>query len=278
MVYVEYLPCCIQAIASLFHKGTPVVGYRNVLPPAGLPESMELSKELALALLRDTNGDQYHCHVASVAGPVVAMLLGAADGLALSPREMSHVRVVLRRELRSLASVVSKGAVEVGKMPSLDQDRKVGGKQVGRQSADSFRTLVEWCSMPAVPSYGIGVHLVLGDADDAMCELAKNFAWVLRLMGSRARLNLHKEVPLLAAFCKTLCETNNNFATSITDVLALGKSLQRRVSFSEYSTPSCESERLEFDGPWFRHNSDENPCVRTSSDPGDTSRMGLPQS
>jgi len=244
----------------LLLKAKPAAARRktNRIPshPANHPASVERGVAVATALLHETNDDMHQCQVAAAAGPVVAILLGAADGLALDSRNISRVRLILRREIRRLAGVINTSVVATEKNTAIKQggEAPIGG--VNSLRADAARTLVEWCSMPALPSYSIGVHLVLGDADDAMLELAEKYAWILRLIGSRARVNLHREVPLLASICKALCESNQQFAKSIADVLAMEKTLLRRVSFSEYSTPMPEASQLDFDGPWVRHHSE----------------------
>jgi len=265
MVYVEDVSCCLpEAFTNLLRKAKPSAGHRQTnctaSPPANLPGSAELPVALAMALLRKTHGDMHQCQVAAVTGPVVAILLGAADGLALGPRDISRVRIILRRELRRLSSIINTNAVGIEKSSMTKQDCEAQINQVNSPRADAARTLVEWCSMPVVPSYSIGVHLVLGDADDAMLELAQKYAWIVRLLGSRARVNLHKEVPLLASTCKVLCDSNKDLVNSIADVLAMEKSLQRRVSFSEFSTEIPEESPEDIDTPWFRHHSEEIQC------------------
>jgi len=104
MVFVKEVSCCfLQVFASLLRKPEPAATHCNIKekpsPPTDLPASVELSEAIAAALLHETHGDARQCHVAAVAGPVVAILLGAADGLAFNTRDISRVRIVLRREL-----------------------------------------------------------------------------------------------------------------------------------------------------------------------------------
>mmetsp|Transcript_56110 Transcript_56110/g.144460 ORF Transcript_56110/g.144460 Transcript_56110/m.144460 type:complete len:275 (-) Transcript_56110:241-1065(-) len=193
-----------------------------------LPLGPELAPKLAAAIKQVSISGSRRCATAGVAGPVVAIALGAADGLGLSAQARSTLGLALRGELRELAQVLG------AEVPS-EKEAQVGSawaslQQQGATRMDAFDLLLDWCASPAVPTYNIGVHLALGDADAAMKATSSEVAWVLRMCCARKRVNISKVAPMFGHLCELLCESDGKEADKLHDVLGESSAFTRQNS------------------------------------------------
>uniref|UniRef100_A0A7S4QW33 Uncharacterized protein n=1 Tax=Alexandrium monilatum TaxID=311494 RepID=A0A7S4QW33_9DINO len=167
--------------------------------PAQLPGSTELPARLAAELQATGCNNNHHCALVGVAGPILAALLGAADGFGFDEGKRARLHIACRRELRQLARVVG---------PQAASPKAPGWASAGRAArAEPFETALGWCSTPAVPTYGVGVRLALGPLQegDPARQMATDLAWVFRLLCARARVRDQRQAPMLFAACGALC-------------------------------------------------------------------------
>jgi len=200
-----------------------------LLGPGSLPDSLDLPSRLAAALMRLSRGSRRQAAVGAVAGPVLALLLGFADGLGQEAAERSRLAVSLRRELRQLLRAIgAKAAIRV----VLVNDPDVAEARM--RSADVFDLLLAWCSAPLVPTYGYGLCLGRGDVlEGPSWSLASDLAWVLRLACARSRVDPHGGAPMLAAAAEALCSPYGpKTAEALRAALGLRHRTLRRVTFS----------------------------------------------
>lgn len=131
------------------------------------------------------------CAVAGVAGPILAVVHGAATVFGLDEAATDELNAAARTEVRRVAQRIT---AECG------------------DSAEDVRALeiaLTWCATPIVPTYSVGVHLVLADLDEASSEVASDLAWVFRLACRRAQIDIEKDTPMLATACQALIETGS---------------------------------------------------------------------
>lgn len=168
--------------------------------PALLPCSTELPARLASELRSATGGTELQCAVAGVCGPLLAVLLGAADGLGLGALQREQLRVACRRELRQLGEAVG---------PQAARGTSVVDRELAATAAraEPFSMIVDWSSTPAVPTYYVGVNMTVGSSKLSAQErkVTTDLAWVFRLLCSRARLNSVGKAPMMTAACDVLC-------------------------------------------------------------------------
>jgi len=158
------------------------------VPSVPLPVDNELPSKFAAFLKEYGKGSDGMCAVAGVAGPVLAVIHGSATVFGLEESAIDEIHAKARREVRKIAKMVM-SEVEVAK------DER------------TLDVALTWCATPIVPTYSVGVHLVLGDLDDASSEVASDLAWVFRLACHRAQIDIWEDVPMLAVTCRALTET-----------------------------------------------------------------------
>lgn len=212
--------------------------------PSSLPRSTELPARLAAELRVASGGGNRQCAIAGVAGPVLAVLLGGADGLGFDDLQRERLHVACRRELRQLERALGTQRVALG---------QTGTKAVGTPAgarADAFDVAVHWCSTPVLPTYSVGVHMVLGVEDGAMRCMATDLAWVFRLMCARTRIDSKKEAPMLSKACEVLCG-NADAREGLQKAVAIGAELNRSTSLAP-SPMGEEGGELPGEGRWWR--------------------------
>lgn len=158
------------------------------VPSVPLPADNELPSKLSALLKEYGEGSDAMCAVAGVACPVLAVIHGSATVFGLDESAIDEMNAKARREVRKIAKMVT----------SEDE------------LAKDERTLdiaLTWCATPIVPTYSVGVNLVLGMLDEASSEVASDLAWVFRLACRRAEIDIWEDVPMLAVTCRALTET-----------------------------------------------------------------------
>jgi len=218
--------------------------------PLQLPASTDLPAALAAELRGATAGGAEECALAGVFGPVVAVMLGAADGLGFSEKHCARLQLACRREFRQLGRALGKKVAAGGRAAAA-------AEAVGRGS-DPFETLLTWCATPAVPTYAFGARLVLGhEEDDPLRSVATDLAWVFRLLCARARVRSQKEAPMMHAACEALCN-GTGACKKLQDAMAVGTQLNRRISL-----PTMQLTRdrpLPGAGRWSRRHTEDEDC------------------
>lgn len=262
MVFLKVIDDCLCGVIDRVLRRQPaklsLLGITEFvkypMPPPALPLSKELPVKIAAAMRADSCSGPRRCGVAGVAGPIIAVILGAADGLGMDEGGRATLHLALRRELRQLARVLGAAAAT--------ETRTVAAASIVnlRTRSDAFDILISWSQTPGMPTYSVGVHLVLGDADEASREVAEELAWVFRLLCARARINANKEAPMLSSVCEILCASKGeaagattSFASTIQKVMIQGRKLNRRVSFPA----ECFIEQEDLDLAWTRFNSED---------------------
>mmetsp|Transcript_71038 Transcript_71038/g.201316 ORF Transcript_71038/g.201316 Transcript_71038/m.201316 type:complete len:293 (+) Transcript_71038:55-933(+) len=200
-----------------------------VQPAKLLPESGALPAELARELQKASGSNPGRCAVAGVAGPVLAALLGGADGLGVSDRVRMAICLAARRELLHLDRLLGNVAAEEVKMLWASVDDATSASR-----DDAFDLLLMWCAAAVVPTYEAGMHVALGvvdlgDGDEPSRSLAGSAAKNLQMLFSRARIDAQKEAPMLAKTCQALCGAADP-AAAIEEAIALGRTSNRSPS------------------------------------------------
>jgi len=226
----EATGCFRGVVAGTQRQRAPKL-VKVALPPPQLPQSIELPARLAAELGKAHCGTERQCAVAGVLCPTLAALLGAADGLDLGDEQRELLRVACRRELRELAHVMGAEA-SPGRL--LD-------------------VLLEWCSTPAVPTYGVGLRLALNLDADPLRPLAEDLAWVFRLLCSRQRINARQAAPMLFGTCELLCRSKAS-CQDWWETIGLGLAANRSVSV-------CAGRPTEQLGNNDRHRCHSQPCL-----------------
>merc|ERR1711862_1053371 len=144
---------------------SPKGNRKSILPPQRMSLSDELPAELARALREASGDDAMRCGSLGAAGPVVALMFGASDGIGLSEGQRTSLLTSIRQELRTLAQLLD--APQEDAVPASP-------------SMDVFEVVTAWCATPAVPTYDVGLHIALGTQDAKEMTKATNCAWVLR--------------------------------------------------------------------------------------------------
>jgi len=232
------------------------------LPPQ-LPSSVELPAKLAAELRAASGGTDLECALAGVVGPILAALLGAADGLGFTERQRQQLHVACRREIRQLQRAVGpQAALGAAAVPSPERDEATA-------RMDAFNVLVAWCSTPALPTYSVGLRLALGEGQedkDPLRMVSTDLAWVFRLLCARARVRDSKEAPMLFAACNALCG-NGETGKGLQHALAFGMKLNRTQSLASPSETDKKNDMSSHDGRWCRllseGNIDMGPGKRT---------------
>lgn len=156
------------------------------------------------------------CSVAGAAGPILAILLGLAHGCELEADLLLKLRATLRSELRRLARKLadSSATQSSGNPPSsetgspLTPNRRCFSACLAPSQAshlDEFEVILTWCSSSSLPSYSVGVSLAREGVTKKQVLQTARYAWNLRAITHRRRVNLDKDAPLLAAVCDALC-------------------------------------------------------------------------
>lgn len=156
------------------------------------------------------------CSVAGAAGPILAILLGLAHGCELEKDLLLKLRATLRSELRRLARKPTDSSAsqssgnplssETGS-PLTPNRRCFSGCLAPSQAShlDEFEVILTWCSSSSLPSYSVGVSLAREGVTKKQVLQTARYAWNLRAISHRRRVNLDKDAPLLAAVCDALC-------------------------------------------------------------------------
>lgn len=200
-------------------------GVKDVPSPSrSLPIDNELPSRFAAALKEHSEGSDGLCAVAGVAGPILAVVHGAATIFDLDDSITEEINAKARREVRRIAkTVLSESADEMAK------DER------------ALDVALAWCATPIVPTYSIGIHLAFADLDEASQEVAADLAWVFRLACRRAQIDLWEDAPMLAVTCRALIETGTLTESLLRDSIEAGDAAADEVAF-ERAVSSAESE------------------------------------
>eukprot|EP00927_Polykrikos_kofoidii_P009734 TRINITY_DN14077_c0_g1_i1.p1 TRINITY_DN14077_c0_g1~~TRINITY_DN14077_c0_g1_i1.p1 ORF type:complete len:303 (-),score=43.83 TRINITY_DN14077_c0_g1_i1:82-900(-) len=190
--------CCFSG----FNRSRPSPNTRKIgnaivpFPASPFTLSTSLPSAICAELRKASSCEGIESGVGGIAGPLLGLLLGVADTVGIGKHERSFVEVVLRHELRRL--VMSARQVERSEpTKSLQKHAKI----------DAFEVLLAWCATSIVPTYAVGVHLALGDADEVSRQRAVELVWTFRLRCLRANIDPNKIAPVLASIASAVCHS-----------------------------------------------------------------------
>lgn len=189
------------AMAALMLVGPD--GSKDVPAPSeALPADNELPSKFAAVLKEHCEGSDGMCAVAGVAGPILAVVHGAATVFGLDEAATDEINAKARKEVRNIAKRVSSEG-------DIAKDER------------ALDVALTWCATPIVPTYSIGVHLVLdgGHLDEASAEVGADLAWVFRLACRRAQIDIWEDTPMLAVTCRALIETGSLTESMLREII-----------------------------------------------------------
>lgn len=176
------------------HDEPTVAAPQLQLPKTGFPLANDLPVMLTRAFQEYTNDAQERCAVMGATSPILAVFLGASQ--AMLGEQARRSRNAGRREVVKLLQAF---------------ERQVGTKtEPGTKPLQ--KNIIEltllWCSSPVVPTYELGVKMIINGMDEKSRKdevlQAKYYVWILRLVCFRSDVVLADNAPTLASVCQAI--------------------------------------------------------------------------